>query len=49
MENIQPQQYKQKLEVILEKLNSLNYIIDAEGNLISSIPSVNNRHIDMNK
>ena len=42
-----PSKYEKKLESILEKLNLLNYIIDTEGNLTSSIPMVNNRHIDM--
>ena len=49
MENNQLSKYAKKLESILEKLNSLNYIIDTEGNLISSIPSINNRHIDIQK
>ena len=49
MDNIQPPNYAKKLESILEKLNSLNYMIDNQGNLISSIPSLNNRHIDIEK
>ena len=40
--------YEKKKGTVLNKLNSLNYTIDNEGNLISSIQSKNNRHIDMN-
>ena len=46
MEDHHPNKYVKKLEAILEKLNFLNFIIDNEGNLVSSIPCVNNRHID---
>ena len=46
MEDSHPNKYVKKLEAILEKLNFLNFIIDNEGNLVSSIPCVNNRHID---
>ena len=49
MENNQQSKYEAKLKSIIEKLNSLNYIIDSEGNLISSIPSINHRHINMDK
>jgi hypothetical protein len=49
MENNLQTKYETKLKAVLEKLNSLNYIIDSEGNLISSIPSINNRHINMDK
>jgi hypothetical protein len=39
--------YEEKLNTVLTELNNYNYSIDKEGNLISSIPSLNNRHIDM--
>ena len=49
MDNSLQAKYAKKLELILEKLNSLNYIIDSEGNLISSIPCINSKHIDIEK
>ena len=47
MDNSLQAKYAKKLESILEKLSSLNYIIDSEGNLISSIPCINSKHIDI--
>ena len=41
--------YEAKLNKLLEDLNNLNYTIDKEGNLITTIPSLNYRHIDMSK
>ena len=41
--------YEEKLKLVLTELNNLNYTIDKEGNLISSIPSLNTKHIDMSK
>jgi len=41
--------YEEKLNTVLTELNNLNYIIDKDGNLISSIPSLNYKHIDMTK
>ena len=41
--------YEEKLKLVLAELNNLNYTIDKEGNLISSIPSLNTKHIDMSK
>ena len=49
MDNSLQTKYGKKLESILEKLSSLNYIIDSEGNLISSIPCINSKHIDIDK
>ena len=41
--------YEEKLKKIIIELNNLNYTIDKEGNLISSVPSLNIKHIDMSK
>ena len=49
MDNSLQAKYAKKLESILERLNSLNYMIDSEGNLISSIPCINSKHIDIEK
>ena len=49
MEKNQQNKYEEKLKLVLDQLNSLNYIIDNEGNLISSTPSINNRHINIDK
>ena len=41
--------YEEKLKKLLEELNNLNYSIDKEGNLFTTIPSLNSKHIDMSK
>ena len=41
--------YEEKLKSVLAELNNLNYTIDKENNLISSIPSLNYKHIDLSK
>ena len=41
--------YEEKFRTVLLELNNNNYTIDKEGNLISSIPCLNSRHIDMTK
>ena len=49
MDNSLQAKYAKKIESILERLNSLNYMIDSAGNLISSIPCINSKHIDIEK
>ena len=49
MENLFKAKYFKKLESILEKLNSLNYIIITEENLLTSIHFINSKHIDIEK
>ena len=41
--------YEEKFKAVLLELNNNNYTIDKEGNLISSVPCFNSRHIDMTK
>ena len=41
--------YEEKMNSMFTELNNLNYTIDKEGNLISAIPCLNSRHIDMTK